>query len=175
MKEPKRHMLTLAMYLNSRGFSFVLFKGARPPYACDWGIFDLRGPRKDQTCVRKMKELLDRYDIGALVIQDTGPDGTRRALRLSILNAALEAAAIENSIPVFKYSRADVHTRFASAKFTNKQTLAQVIAKHVPELARHVPPPRKPWMTEDARMGLFDAAALAFVFFRNEQRNQLGG
>ena len=29
------------------------------------------------------------------------------------------------------------------------------------------PPPRKPWMSEDRRMGLFDAAALALVFFQS--------
>jgi hypothetical protein len=39
-------------------------------------------------------------------------------------------------------------------------------AKHIPAFERHVPPPRKPWMSEDARMGLFDAAALALIFFQ---------
>jgi hypothetical protein len=50
--------------------------------------------------------------------------------------------------------------------FTNKQMLASLIAKHIPAFERHVPPPRKPRMSEDARMGLFDAAALVLVFFQ---------
>jgi hypothetical protein len=38
MIDRKRNMLTLAMYLNSRGFSFVLFEGTLSPY--DWGMFE---------------------------------------------------------------------------------------------------------------------------------------
>ena len=98
-------------------------------------------------------QLLDKYAIDVLVLQDSGPEGTRRASRLTMLNAALEAAAQERDVLVFKYSRADVYSAFASAGFSNKQTLAEVIAKHIPAFARHVPPPRKPWKSEDARMG----------------------
>jgi hypothetical protein len=57
--------------------------------------------------------------------------------------------------------------------FANKQMLAGLIAKHIPAFERHVPPPRKPWMSEDARMGLFDAAALALVFFQKAGAEQL--
>jgi hypothetical protein len=46
-----------------------------------------------------------------------------------------------------------------------------VIAKHIP-FEQHVPPPRKPWKSEDARMGLFDAAALALVFFQKAGEEQ---
>ena len=88
------------------------------------------------------------------------------------MNAGVEAAAQHRGIPVFKYSRDDVYATFASAGFSNKQTLAEVIAKHVPAFARHVPPPRKPWKSEDARMGLFDAAALALVFFQKAGEEQ---
>ena len=48
-----------------------------------------------------------------------------------------------------------------------KQMVAEAIAKHIPAFERYVPPPRKPWMSEDSRMGLFDAAALGLVFFQN--------
>ena len=171
MNDPKRYMLTLAIYLNSRGCSFVLFEGTLSPY--DWGIFDCRGARKDASCLSKMTELLHLYDIDALVIQHTGADGTRRALRLSMLNTALEAAARAQGVPVFKYSRADVYQTFASAGFANKQSLAKVISLHIPAFERHVPPPRRPWMSEDAMMGLFDAAALALVFFQRANKLDL--
>ena len=117
-------------------------------------------------------QLLDRCEIDVLVLQDTSPEGTHRASRLITLNAGVEAAAREHGLPVFKYSRADVYSTFASASFSNKQTLAEVIAKHIPTFERHVPPPRKPWKSEDARMGLFDAAALALVFFRKAGEEQ---
>jgi hypothetical protein len=164
MRPAKRHQITLAIYFGTRGLSFVLFEGTLSPY--DWGVFEVRGPRKEAKCQRKVMRLFDRYEIDILVLQDTGPEGTRRASRLTNLNAAVEAVGRQHGVPVFKYSRADVYATFASAGFSNKQTLAEVIAKHIPGFERHVPPPRKPWKSEDARMALFDAAALALVFFQ---------
>jgi hypothetical protein len=46
-----------------------------------------------------------------------------------------------------------------------KNEIAEAIARRVPALHLYVPPARKPWMSEDARMGIFDAAALAFMYF----------
>jgi hypothetical protein len=111
-------------------------------------------------------ELFDRYKVDVLVLQNTGQEGTRRAYRLTTLNAAVESVARQRGMSVFKYSRADVYATFASAGFSNKQTLAQVIAKHIAAFEQHVPPPRKPWKSEDVRMALFDAAALALVFLK---------
>jgi len=51
--------------------------------------------------------------------------------------------------------------------FADRRSLALVIAQHIPAFERYLPPPRKPWMSEDARMGLFDAAALALTFFQS--------
>jgi hypothetical protein len=45
---------------------------------------------------------------------------------------------------------------------------SQLIAKHIPAFERYIPPPRKPWMSEDPRMGLFDAVALGLVFFQEQ-------
>ena len=163
MRGTKRHLITLAIYFSTRGSSFVLFEGTLSPY--DWGIFEVRGPRRQAKCERKVMQLLDRFEVDVVVLQNIGSDGTRRVFRVMTLNAAVEAAARRHGVPVFKYSRADVYATFASAGFSNKQTLAEVIAKHVPAFERHVPPPRKPWKSEDARMALFDAAALALVFF----------
>jgi hypothetical protein len=48
---------------------------------------------------------------------------------------------------------------------TTKQKIAEMIAKQIPALNLYVPPERKPWMSEDPRMGIFDAAALAWMYF----------
>ena len=47
-----------------------------------------------------------------------------------------------------------------------KDAIAEAIVKHVPAFARYLPPVRKPWMSEDKKMGLFDAAALALTFIQ---------
>jgi hypothetical protein len=152
MTSPRKHVLTMSLYLNSRGFAFVLFEGTRSPY--DWGVFDVRGAQKDRHVVDKVRRLLRQYVPDVLVMQDTSTAGTPRATRL----------AQELGMPIFTYSRDEIYREFNSIGFANKQMLAGLIAKHIPALERHVPPPRKPWMSEDARMGLFDAAALALLF-----------
>ena len=108
-----------------------------------------------------------------LVMQDTSPEGTLRANRLASLNSELVALAQELGMPIFTYSRDEIYRGFNSLGFTNKQMLAALIAKHIPAFERHVPPPRKPWMSEDARMGLFDAAALALLFFQKANKVNL--
>jgi hypothetical protein len=160
----------MSLYLNSRGFAFVLFEGTLSPY--DWGVFDVRGPQKSKLVVAKVTRLLHQYTPDVLVMQDMSPEGTARANRLASLNIDLGKLAQQLGIPVFTYSREEIYSGFKSLGFANKQMLAGLIAKHIPAFERHVPPPRKPWMSEDARMGLFDAAALALVFFQKAGTEQ---
>ncbi len=54
---------------------------------------------------------------------------------------------------------------FASIGAATRYEIAQAIAQHVPELRRHLPRERKPWMSEDFRQCLFDSAALALTHF----------
>lgn len=165
MKELRRHALVLSIYLNSRGFSFVLFEGHLSPF--DWGIREIRGPRKLKGCFQRITQLLDQYAPEALVIQDTSKQGTERARWISDVNASIAALANKREIPVFAYSRDQVQGAFKCYQCPNKQRLAELIAKHIPAFEQYVPPPRKPWMSEDRRMGLFDAAALALTFFQS--------
>ena len=170
MNHPRKYALTMSLYTNSRGFAFVIFEGTLSPY--DWRVLEVRGPKRDKQCLEKITAILDRAEPDVLILQDMGPGGTLRASRLVALNNAVEAAAHQKSIPVFKYSRAEVYSCFASAGFVNKQTLAELIAKHIPAFEQYVPPPRKPWKSEDARMGIFDAAALALAFFQKAGEQQ---
>ena len=170
MNHARKYALTMSLYTNSRGFAFVLFEGTLSPY--DWRVVEVRGPKKDEQCLEKIIVILDRSEPDVLILQDTGPNGTPRATRLVALNNAVEAAAHQRNIPVFKYSRAEVYECFASAGFANKHGLAELIVKHIPAFERYVPAPRKPWKSEDARMGIFDAAALALVFFQKAGAGQ---
>ena len=170
MNHPRKYALTMSLYTNSRGFPFVLFEGTLSPY--DWRIVEVRGPEREEQCLNKITAILDRSEPDVLILQDTGPDGTPRASRLVALNNSVEAAARQRSIPVFMYSRSEVYSSFAAVGFANKQELAELIAKHIPAFERYIPPPRKPWKSEDARVGIFDAAALALAFFQKAGEQQ---
>ncbi|MEY9633383.1 hypothetical protein ABIF66_001612 [Bradyrhizobium japonicum] len=163
MRQARRHGLTLSIYVNTRGFAFVVFEGHLSPF--DWGIREIRGPRKRKGCLTRITQIVDRYAPDTLVIQDTSAQGTQRARWITALNASIAALAKDRDIPAFAYSREQVRVAFERYECPNKHSLAELIAKHIPALERYVPPPRKPWMSEDRRMGLFDAAALGLVFF----------
>ncbi|MGY3388327.1 Holliday junction resolvasome RuvABC endonuclease subunit [Bradyrhizobium sp. USDA 3311] len=164
MRTLRRYALVLSVYLNTRGFAFILFEGHLSPF--DWGIRETRGPQKSRVCLIRIKTVFDRYAPDALVIQDTSEQGTQRARRIRNLNALIVKLANDRGTRVFAYSRDQVRRAFEGYGCPNKQSLAELIAKHIPAFQQYVPPPRKPWMSEDRRMGLFDAAAQGLVFFQ---------
>jgi hypothetical protein len=166
MNRPRRYALVLSVYPSTRGFGFVLFEGPLAPF--DWGVKEMRGRKKHGRCLAKIEAILNRYLPDILVLQDTSPSGTHRARRVTHLNAAIAELGEGRGIPVYAYTRKDVRQAFAYLGPVNKHIIAEVIAKHVPAFERYLPPPRKPWMSEDARMDLFDAAALGLVFFQRE-------
>src|SRR5690349_16801738 len=139
-----RYALVLAIYLNTRGFAFVLFEGHLSPF--DWGVREARGPRKRNRCLARITKIFDCYLPDIVVIQDTSPLGTRRARRITELNAAIAGLAKDRDIPVYAYSRDQVRSAFGYVGYLNKQIVAELIAKHIPAFERYVPPPRKPWM-----------------------------
>jgi hypothetical protein len=167
MNVRRRHVFVLAVYPSTRGFAFVLFEGALSP--ADWGVKEIRGAQKNNRCLLAIASLIDQYQPGVLILQDTSPRGTRRARRIRNLNASIGELAESVGIPTIAYSRIEVLNAFASVAPRNKHDLAEAIAKHIPAFDRYLPPPRKPWMSEDARMSLFDAAALALTFFQSDR------
>ena len=162
MNELRRYAFVLAVYVNTRGFAFVLFEGPLAPV--DWSVREMRGPRKHARCLARIVAILDQYLPDVLVLQDTS--ATLRARRITKLNEAIAALAEARGLPVYLYSRDKVREAFAHFGVNHKQALTEIIAKHIPAFERHVPHPRKPWESEDARMGIFDAAALGLVFFQ---------
>jgi hypothetical protein len=170
MIAPQRYELVLAIYLTRRGLSFVLFEGSLSPL--DWGSSRRYGPEKNDHCLKIAGALFRRYHPDVLVLQDTSWTGTQRSQRIMNLNAALFELAERQGLPVCAFSRDGVRTVFGYLGSPTKRAIAEVIAKHIPAFEPYLPPERKPWMEEDARMGIFDAAALALTFFESTAGGQ---
>ena len=165
MNVASRHHLVLALYPTTQGFSFALFEGPLSPY--DWGVFEARGSAKNRRCIQRISQLFGKYCPDAVVLQDMSAAGTFRARRIRALNEAIELLADTQGYPVFSYSRAQVRQSFPPP--ATKQRIAEVIAKHIPAFQNLVPPTRRIWMSESPRMGLFDAAALAWRHYHAPQ------
>ena len=171
MNHTRRYLLALSVHLNTRGFAFVLFESPLAPF--DWGTPEIRGARKHERCLRKIVAIIDQYEPEGLVLQDMSEEGTRRTQRIVSLNAAIISLAKSRELPLFLYSREIVReTFFQQHGVTTKQDIAEIIAKSIPAFERYLPSPRKPWQSEESRMGLFDAAGLGLVFYQRVNGTQ---
>ena len=164
MNSRKQSKLILAIYFQTSGFGFVLLEHRSP---VDWGAPEIRGRDRAKRSLKQIDSLLTLHTPDMLVLQDTTRRGTRRAPRIQALNRQTLLLAKRRGVPVRTFSRAQVRTYFDEFGATTKQRIAETIAQHIPALALYAPPPRKPWKSEDARMGIFEAAALVWTYLRS--------
>jgi hypothetical protein len=164
MVAPRKYPLVLSIYPNSRGLAFVVFEGPFAPI--DWGTMAARGRFKNRACLRRISALFGEFQPTSLVLQNTFTGGTPRTRRIRELNEAISVLAETQGIVLSAFTRNDVRQQFSYLDAPTKHQIAVEIAKHVPAFERLLPPIRRPWMSEDNRMGVFDAAALLFTFYR---------
>jgi hypothetical protein len=105
-----------------------------------------------------------------LVLEDYAGKDSRRCRRVVELIDEISELAVKRKVKAKTFSRADVKKVFAESGATTKQEIALAIAMRFPELAPRLPRFRKPWMSEDYRMSIFDAAALAIAFFQFHEK-----
>jgi hypothetical protein len=155
--------LVLSVSPSSRGFAFVLFEAPLSPF--DWGVKELRGPRKNLRIARFVESMIEQYSPLVLVLEDWTDDLCRRTERTRDLYERLVNVARKHLIRVVRISKAELHRAFAWVDPTTKYEIALAIAKYIPALSFQVPPVRKIWMSEDPRQSLYDAAALATAYY----------
>ena len=167
MKSTKlREPLVLSIYFNTRGFGYALFEGVVAPV--DWGIKTAQTKGVSDS-LEKVRVLLHLLQPSVVVLQDCEGKLSRCTNRIEKLVNRISALARTNRIKVYRYSRGDIRACFAYYGARTKDEIARAIAKLLPEFAARVPPMRKLWMSEDYRMGLFDALSLVFTYYANEQ------
>src|ERR1700737_3070214 len=123
----QREKLVLALYLQTRGFAFVLFQGWATPI--DWAVQDIRGLDKNARCLKRIDALFDLHSPDVVVLQETSADDTRRATRIRTLNRNIDYLAERHGIGVVTYGRTEVRHSFAEFYgATNKIMVAETIA-----------------------------------------------
>jgi hypothetical protein len=149
------HETILAIDPTSRGFTFAVLE--TPAFLVDWG--ERIVPATSGGLLREVDELLSRYEPTLLVIEDLAAPGARRRKRASTEIRSIELLALKRGLSAEGISRLTVRDAFAPAK--SKFEVALRLANSFPVLAQRLPKKRKAWMTEDARMNLFDALGFA--------------
>lgn len=155
-KIPFKRDLVLAVHPTSRGFGWVLFEGPLAPF--DWGLSKTPSD-KNAKCLGRITRLIEQYQPGTLVLEAFERGASRRADRIQRLGRALVHLADNRGLEVRVLTRASIRLCFASIGAATRHEIALAVSNHIDAFRHHLPPVRKPWMSEDPRLGLFNAAA----------------
>ena len=151
----------VAVALSSRGFGFCIFEGNE---LLDWGNRDVKAGNKNDKCLAKIEKLIAQYQPAMLTMQTIAD--SRRAPRIKKLSRKIIALARAHRLKVKLFSEKQINTVFFAGGDGTKHERAEIIADRFPDtLGLSLPPKRKAWMSEDARMDLFEAAAVALTCF----------
>jgi len=152
----------LSLDLMSNGIGYVVFEG--PSKLVDWGVKESK--KSDPGRLHKqLNELVKLYRPQVLVLEDIVLSKARRSARNAALSTQIRAHAIGKGITVCLIAWTDVRQHFVRYGGYTKYEIARLVTATLPVLAFRLPPPRKPWKSEDSRMGIFDAAALGLTYY----------
>lgn len=153
----------LAIDPAGRGFGFAVLEG--PGSLIDWGVRGAKA-RSHVQAIGHLEELVDCYGPDVIVTQRIDDPEVHRGFRAqAFLREALKVSAAYK-IPVRTIASRELVRAFSDLGYPTKHKIATRIGELFPELAPRVPPFRKPWMSEDYRMAIFDAVAFGLAYFR---------
>jgi Holliday junction resolvasome RuvABC endonuclease subunit len=156
----------LAIDPSTRGFGFAVLEG--PERLVDWGVKETK-VNKNVKSLKLIDDLIERYQPSVLIVEDYRGKGSRRCRRIQELINDISKLGSKKKIRVKSFSRVKVKQAFFESGAETKEDIALDIAKRFPELAPRLPRFRKPWMSEDYRMSIFDATALALSYLHFEK------
>jgi hypothetical protein len=161
MKSEKYEVI-LGLHPTTRGMGWVL--ATSPVAMVDWGIIHARGD-KNAVCLKRISELVSTFSPAVLVMRHPAGSNRKRTKRIQKLVASVLTLARGRGIEVKLFAERDVRSKFERFGTSTREEIAKLLAKNIEALSSRLPPKRKPWKSEDARLGLFDAAALVVAFF----------
>jgi len=162
--EKERLPIVLAVDPTVRGMGYVVMEG--PNDVIDWGTTHSMFA-KNSFVKRKVAQLIRYCSPEVMVIENV--DEGKRCARVVTLLKTLERMANENGITVAKISRSNVQAAFSNFEVHTKHEIAEKLTEFFPPFKRLLPGKRKIWDAEDARYGVFDAAALGFAYYYLQQ------
>jgi hypothetical protein len=172
MTSPKPSVIPRILSIDptSAGFAYAVLEG--PRVLVDWSTFYARDP-KHANALQRAALLITRFRPHLMAVEDLSAD-TKRGDGAKNLIRGLEMLAMTKRLKVRRVSRAQVEMALGLEEAT-KYDLARAIAERFPELASRLPRVRKPWMSEDERMSIFDAVSLAYGAFSGKSLNRFHG
>ena len=143
---------------SSTGVGLAVIEGVNS--LIGWDIKRLRKSLNSE-CMVKVEKAIDYYQPHVIIMED----GNERSSRIRRLVKNIVAFVGNRGVRVVVLSREQVRRIFFAEGLGSKDALAEILAQRFPEeLRAHLPRKRRTWMSEDHRMAMFEAVALALVF-----------
>ena len=157
----------LAVAVTSRGIGFAVMEA--PGTLVDWGVKQPKPYREDR-CVAHLYRLVNQYEPARVVLEDPTARPRRCSCRVERLFRRIREVAAAQGVRTRAIRKQAVRKAFTPDARITKFAMSRRIAEILPVLARRLPPYRKPWMSEDYRMAIFDAAALGLAYYHTLPR-----
>lgn len=162
MRTPKKlRIRTLAVQIDCRGFGYTILEGK--DWLVDWGVKQTTGPGQART-IEVVADLIAQYRPNYILLEDLINQSHRRSPRAVLLTRSIVKFLVEHGQDCRLVPADLVKRTFQRWGAHTKQERANQVCRLLPVLASRLPPPRKPWMSEDSRMSIFSAASLAITF-----------
>ena len=146
----------------TKGFGYAVLE--TPFRLVDWSLAYVSG-EKESGALARFETLLDQFRPDVVVLEDPAAPGSRRRPRVQKLLGKLQEIARERGIAVHMIPRLAVIECFSSPeKRATKCSITEHLAETFPELAPKMPKRRKIYQSEDERIAIFDALALAVTY-----------
>jgi hypothetical protein len=159
----------LAVSLSSRGFGYAVMEGNNRVVAYGNKVIN---KNKNARVLVHIEKVITRYRPNLLVLQDVNAKGTHRDPRIKELNRKIITLMKKRKLKTAKLSGTNLRITLLDNPKGTKHEMAESLAKRFPdELASRLPPKRNFYNSEDVRMDIFDAVALAVVF-RQEKKSR---
>lgn len=149
----------LAIDPSTKGFGFAVLEGRGR--LIDWGVAELYS-RNDKEFLTRVEAIIDRYSPVVVAVEDVLVNQRRGERAKRRINAVVGYVHLREIHPAI-VSFAEVRTLLGLPEDSTKHETAKVLITSFPELESVLPPKRRPWQSEDARMNIFDAVGLAVV------------
>ena len=154
--------LVFAVRPTTRGFGWVLFE--RPLVPVDWGLVSARGDTSTRA-MRRFEKLLNQYRPMTMVLEKPALARKGVSSRARLLADTMRGFAENRDIDVPLYTRSEISLIVAGDEEATRHAVAQAVAVQLPILRHRLPSKRKPWLPEDDRQSLYDAAALGITHY----------
>jgi hypothetical protein len=154
----------LAIDPTRQGYAYVILESQ---ILIDWGL--VHAGREVDAAARRLDAQLIRYTPNMLIIEHVLPE-VRRSVRAREFLVSVELLGLTRGIEIKRISQAAVKETFADSRI--KHDIALALSDCYPELRAWRPRRRKTWTSEDQRMNIFDALALAETFLSSTDTYQ---